>query len=205
LDEVGELTLETQGILLRALQESRIRPVGAKEEAPVDVRIISATNRNLPGMVRNGEFREDLFYRLNVFPIYVPPLRERPEDIPDIANYIWRELRKEELSGAQLDALRAYSWPGNMRELDNFLCYADVLDSGDFGAALENFRKMSVQTDTIPVWGSAGGLSDNLEDAVKGHITAVLEKHGGNITTAAKALGITRNTLKKHLQPRQGK
>lgn len=138
LDEVGELPLDTQVKLLRALQEGEIEPVGAKRTEKVNVRLISATNHRLLNLAKSGEFREDLYYRLNVFPIYVPPLRERKEDLADlIAHFIARfsaEAGKRVLGIAPpaLDLLAAYDWPGNVRQLENTVYRAIVLTDGAF-------------------------------------------------------------------------
>src|ERR1051326_2022657 len=144
LDEIGELKLDMQVKLLRALQENEIDPVGAKRPVKVDVRIISATNRDLAELTREGRFREDLYYRLNVFPVMIPSLRERREDIPALAQYFVTRFAAEEnkqVSGFTAEAielLNSYSWPGNVRQLENtifravVLCDADALDVVDF-------------------------------------------------------------------------
>jgi DNA-binding NtrC family response regulator len=144
LDEIGELKLDMQVKLLRALQEGEIDPIGAKRPVRVDVRIISATNRDLSELTREGRFREDLYYRLNVFPVFIPPLRERREDIPALADYFVARFTAEEnkpISGftaEALELLNSYAWPGNVRQLENtifravVLCDADVLDVVDF-------------------------------------------------------------------------
>jgi PAS domain S-box-containing protein len=136
LDEVGELPLETQVKLLRVLQEREFERVGGSETIRVDVRVVAATNRNLPAMIRAGTFREDLYYRLNVFPVTLPPLRERPDDIPLLAHAFLRRLarpagrRITDISPRALDALVAYRWPGNVRELENVIERAVVLATG---------------------------------------------------------------------------
>jgi len=144
LDEIGDLRLDMQVKLLRALQEGEIDPVGSKRPTKVNVRIISATNRDLAEITRQGHFREDLFYRLNVFPIFVPPLRDRHEDIPALANYFVGRFAAEEnkpVAGFTPEAmalLDSYVWPGNVRQLENtifravVLCDADALDVVDF-------------------------------------------------------------------------
>jgi DNA-binding NtrC family response regulator len=138
LDEIGELPLPAQAKLLRALQEGEIEPIGATRAERVNVRIISATNRRLLGLAQTGEFREDLYYRLNVFPIYLPPLRERPEDVELLATHFLARFAAEAqkriagLSGAALDLLRAYDWPGNVRQLENVLYRAVVLSDGGY-------------------------------------------------------------------------
>jgi len=144
LDEIGELRLDMQVKLLRALQEGEVDPVGAKRPVKVDVRIISATNRDLSELTREGNFREDLFYRLNVFPIFVPPLRERRDDIPALARHFIARFAAEEhkavagLTPEAADLLERFNWPGNVRQLENtifravVLCDGSVLDVCDF-------------------------------------------------------------------------
>ncbi|MEO6013088.1 MAG: sigma-54 dependent transcriptional regulator [Devosia sp.] len=138
LDEIGELPLEAQAKLLRALQEGEIEPVGGTRVERVNVRVISATNRRLLGLAQTGEFREDLFYRLNVFPIYLPPLRERMDDIEQLAAHLIARFAAESgkriagLSAAALDLLRTYNWPGNIRQLENVLYRAIVLSDGGY-------------------------------------------------------------------------
>jgi DNA-binding NtrC family response regulator len=137
LDEVGELPLPAQVKLLRALQDGEIEPVGARKSVRVDVRVISATNRNLITDVKSGRFREDLFYRLHVFPLAVPPLRERPEDIPDLVRHFLVRFCAEEgkavkrVSADAMALLRAARWPGNVRQLENAVFRAVVLAEGD--------------------------------------------------------------------------
>ncbi|MEL6748087.1 MAG: sigma-54 dependent transcriptional regulator, partial [Pseudomonadota bacterium] len=133
LDEVGELPLDAQVKLLRALQEGEIDPVGSKRPVKVDFRLISATNRDMIQQVRDGKFREDLLYRLNVFPIWVPPLRERLDDIPDLAQHFVAQFSAEEgkrvegLTDETIAMLMQYSWPGNVRQLENAMFRAVVL------------------------------------------------------------------------------
>jgi DNA-binding NtrC family response regulator len=144
LDEIGELRLDMQVKMLRALQESEIDPVGGKRPVKVNVRIISATNRDLAELTREGQFREDLYYRLNVFPIFVPPLRQRREDIPALARHFISRFAAEEnkpvagLTPEASDLIEGFSWPGNVRQLENtifravVLCDGDMLDVCDF-------------------------------------------------------------------------
>lgn len=144
LDEIGELPLDMQVKLLRALQQGEVDPVGSKKPVKVDIRLISATNRDLLQMVKEGRFREDLYYRLNVFPIHVPPLRERKDDIPDLVAHFIRKLAAEEgkpvvgISKDALGMLCAFDWPGNVRQLENtvfraiVLCDDDLLQVSDF-------------------------------------------------------------------------
>jgi len=150
LDEVGELPLAAQVKLLRAVQEGMVEPVGARRPVPVDVRLISATNRNLIADVKSGRFREDLFYRLHVFPITVPPLRERAEDIPDLVRHFLARIAAEEgkrvrtISAEALSLLRRYRWPGNVRQLENAVFRAVVLAEGD-GVGLDEFPQIAAQ------------------------------------------------------------
>lgn len=144
LDEIGELPLDIQVKLLRALQEGEVDPIGSKKPVKVDIRLISATNRDLLQMVKEGRFREDLYYRLNVFPMHIPPLRERKEDIPDLTAHFVRRLAAEEgkpvvgISPEALNMLCAYDWPGNVRQIENtvfraiVLCDGDMLEPSDF-------------------------------------------------------------------------
>ncbi len=151
LDEVGELPLETQAKLLRALQEGEIEPVGATRPERVNVRVISATNRRMLGLAQSGEFREDLYYRLNVFPIYLPPLRDRPEDIELLASHFTARFAAEAgkriagLSTPALELLRAYNWPGNIRQLENVLYRAIVLSDGGY-LELADFPQIVAQS-----------------------------------------------------------
>ena len=137
LDEIGELPLDIQVKLLRALQEGEVDPVGSKKPVKVDIRLISATNRDMLQMVKEGRFREDLYYRLNVFPIHVPPLRERKEDIPDLVAHFIRRLAAEEgkpvvgISRDALSMLCTYEWPGNVRQIENTIFRAIVLCDGE--------------------------------------------------------------------------
>ncbi|MDO9128109.1 MAG: nitrogen regulation protein NR(I) [Parvibaculum sp.] len=144
LDEIGELPLDIQVKLLRALQQGEVDPVGSKKPVKVDIRLISATNRDMLQMVKEGRFREDLYYRLNVFPIHVPPLRERKDDIPELVAHFIRRLAAEEgkpvvgISSDALSMLRAYDWPGNVRQVENtvfraiVLCDDEMLQVSDF-------------------------------------------------------------------------
>jgi DNA-binding NtrC family response regulator len=137
LDEIGELPVEAQVKLLRALHDGEIDPVGAKRPIRVNFRLISATNRDVVKLVREGRFREDLYYRLNVFPIWVPPLRERPKDVPELAHHFLERFAAEEgrrvtsISAEALDLLVRYPWPGNVRQLENAMFRAVVLSDGD--------------------------------------------------------------------------
>jgi DNA-binding NtrC family response regulator len=156
LDEVGELPLETQVKLLRAIQEGEVDPVGAKRSVKVDIRIISATNRDLIQAVKDGRFREDLYYRLCVFPMTLPPLRERAEDIPDLVRHFLARIAAEEgkrIRGVQpavFGLLGAYPWPGNVRQLENAVFRAVVLCDGD-ELSIADFPQIAAQVDGYEV------------------------------------------------------
>ena len=155
LDEVGELPLDMQVKLLRAIQEGEVDPVGAKRPVKVDIRLISATNRDLIQMVTDGRFREDLFYRLNVFPIMLPPVRERKEDVPDLVTHFTQRIAAEEgkkIAGVASDAmamLMAYDWPGNVRQLENTVFRAIVLCDGD-ELGIGDFPQIAAQVPAAP-------------------------------------------------------
>lgn len=195
LDEIGELPAAAQGVLLRVLEGGRFTRIGDREEVEVDVRVIAATHRDIPSLVRDGAFREDLFYRLCVIPIRVPPLREHPEDIADIANGYWLRLHRRRLDAAQLAALGGYSWPGNVRELYNVLERASVTGQSDFAQLMAEHLTLVIP----PAGDRPAALPDNMEAATRLHARSVFEKYGGNLSKAAAALGISRNTARKHL------
>lgn len=200
LDEVGELPALAQAKLLRVLQDQRIRPVGEDRERAVDVRIITATNRDLEAMARTGEFRQDLFFRLHVLPIELPPLRERAGDVDLLLTAFLEDAADEgpgpRPSPAALDAMRRYAWPGNVRELRNLAERLVVLADGgsieidDLPEAIRAAPARAVEaTDDRP-----------LRDVELDHIRAVLERAGGNKTRAAEILGIDRKSLRERLK-----
>ncbi|MEM7741880.1 MAG: sigma-54 dependent transcriptional regulator [Pseudomonadota bacterium] len=193
LDEVGELPLETQVKLLRALQEGEVDPVGSKKTIPVDVRVISATNRDLAEAVSDGTFREDLFYRLNVFPVEVPPLRERREDIPDLIQHFINRYNAEEgrdIRGARhevLDVLIAENWPGNVRQLENTIYRAVVLaddewlGSEDFPTLAASFNDAGVVNGPPPLreeFASRTALPTPSTDQAHQDLIALLDREG---------------------------
>ena len=196
LDEVGELPLETQVKLLRVLQEQEFERVGGTQSVKVNVRVIAATNRNLQEAVQQGAFRADLYYRLNIFPIHVPPLRERIEDLPLLANYIIQQLsrrigkRVEGINLHAVDALLSYRWPGNVRELANLLERAVILCDG---------RQLHPEHIGISMQHGEGDTDfRTLEDAERNHILRALAKTNGVLSGpngAARLLGMNRSTL----------
>ena len=198
LDEIGELPLEAQGILLRVLEGGRFHRLGPNgREVEVDVRVVSATNRDLPAMVRDGKFRADLYYRLCVVQLRIPPLREHKEDIPLIAfSFRERNGMGGRLTAEQIEALMDYDFPGNVRELNNLLERAYVLGITDYRELIRQHREMNA-----PLQSEAKEEApDNLKEAIRRHVRRVCEKYDNNLVKASKALGCARNTVRKHLQ-----
>jgi DNA-binding NtrC family response regulator len=203
LDEIGEINPNVQVKILRVLQEKRFERVGGEETVEVDVRVISATNRDLKQAIAEGEFREDLYYRLNVVNIHMPPLRERKEDIPLLAAAFLKEFAEEngkKINGIDprvLSALYAYSWPGNIRELRNCVESAVVLCKGT-----------AITLDDLPPSVSSGAeensirisLGTNMADAEREIIMGTLGYLRGNKSRAAEVLGIGRKTLHRKLK-----
>lgn len=202
LDEVGEMPLELQVKLLRALQQREVEKIGAQEPIKVDLRVIAATHRNLEAMVEDGDFREDLFYRLAVIPLRLPPLRERNEDIPELATQFF--LRSKARAGrpnlvlpqALLPYLQAYRWPGNVRELENVIERLVVMCPGEaitFDQLPESLRREKPALDALQLELPAEGIS--LEAVERELIERALRRFEGNQTRAARYLDISRKTL----------
>ncbi|MBU2855777.1 sigma 54-interacting transcriptional regulator [Acidithiobacillus ferrooxidans] len=199
LDEVGELSLPVQAKLLRVLQERTFERVGGSRPIKVDLRIIAATNRNLADMVENGTFREDLYYRLNVFPIMVPPLRERGSDVVALADHFIAHFAAEagkeikRISTPALNMLMGYHWPGNVRELENVIERSVILS--DDGVIHGYNLPPSLQTATESGIPFGGGLEAKLAAVEYEMIVEALKTHKGNTTEAAKELNLTRRIL----------
>ncbi len=203
LDEIGEMPMPMQTHLLRVLEERSIRPVGANREIPVNVRVIAATNRDLEAEVKKGNFREDLFYRLNVVSIRMPALRERLEDLPVLARHFATTLAAEmgltppTCSQAEIAVMKTYSWPGNVRELKNVIERCLLLNSTP-SQCLAGPATVSSQADVA--------AEETNEDAVllevveKRHILNILEMEQGNKSAAARRLGVSRKTLERKVQ-----
>ena len=219
IDEVAELPLDCQAKFLRALETRRIRPLGAAREQDSDVRIIAATNRDLWGEVRAGTFREDLFFRLQVLPIVLPALRDRPEDVSPLAQHLLERIGASQyvIEPEAESAMAAYMWPGNVRELLNVLrrsvLFADgpVIDAGltrrmlaasVFGHAEERSEPPRERMSAPPSSSAstAPPLSGSLAELERAHIEEVLARCEGNVTRAASALGIDRRTLQRKLK-----
>jgi len=198
LDEIGDISLKLQLDLLRVLDVREFRRVGGSQLVKVDARIIAATNRDLKKLVESGTFREDLYYRLNVIPVMLPPLRERKEDIPLLAEFFLAqfsaEMRKplEAVSAEALEILMAHDWPGNVRELRNVLERGAVLARGPIITPIE---LELVQPASAPSPLGSPEPADSLKDVERKHIISTLRQHRWNITRSAKALGIDRVTL----------
>ncbi len=200
LDEVGELPPETQIALLRVVQEGEVERIGSSASARVDVRVLAATNRDLKAAVAGGRFREDLYYRLNVFPVRLPPLRERLEDLPLLVEYLVQRYaakmgkRFRDVGNRTLELLRSYSWPGNIRELQNVIERAVILSDGDVFSVDESWLTGEPQRPTAP----AGPLSSTIAGRERDLIEAALAQSGGRIagpSGAAAKLGLPRQTL----------
>jgi len=206
LDEVADLPLHMQVKLLRVIQEKTVRPIGEQRETPVDVRILSATHRNLSSLVAEGAFREDLFYRVNVIELRVPALRERPEDIEELATTVLRRLARrmqtEEptLSPAAMDALGRYSFPGNVRELENILERALALSAGGTIQPGDLQLRETTGPGTPASAPAAGPLGEQLEDIERDAILKALEQTRYNKTAAAKQLGMTFRALRYRIK-----
>ena len=198
LDEIGELPLELQSKLLRFLEEGSFERLGSTKPLHVNVRIIAATNRDIEQEVKDGKFRRDLFYRLNVFPIVIPPLRERPEDIPLLVRAVVKEFQKkmgkevESVPKKTMEALQSYSWPGNVRELRNLIEHAMILSQGK---TLEIHVPKQASAEIYPI--------GNLREMERMHVLAVLEKTDWRISGrggAAEVLGLKRTTLQAKMK-----
>jgi two-component system response regulator PilR (NtrC family) len=207
LDEIADLPLHMQVKLLRFIQEKAVRPVGEQLEVAVDVRVLSATHRNLSQLVAEGKFREDLFYRVNVIEMRVPSLRERPEDVPELADAVLRRLGRRMkvmppmLGKDALVALVAYAFPGNVRELENILERAITLTtSGEIRAVDIQLRPTPGAPPTAAGTANAGALGDHLEDIEREAIIKALEQTRYNKTAAAKILGMSFRALRYRIK-----
>ena len=206
LDEIGELPLEMQAKLLRVLQEKEVRPVGSNQRAKVDVRVIAATNRDLEQEYRAGTFRKDLYFRLNVVTVHVPPLKERRSDIPTLAHWFLERCapgRSVQVTNAAMKSLLQYDWPGNVRELENCMeravALADhqVLDVDDLPPAIAS---VSQATDSAPAGSTEELSTTDLEDIERTTIERVFQQVKGDKALAGKMLGISRATLYRKLK-----
>jgi two-component system response regulator PilR (NtrC family) len=216
LDEIGNMSLPMQVKLFRVLQEGKVRPVGSNEETEIDVRVIAATNKNLEKAIAAGEFREDLFYRLSVIPLHLPPLRERREDIPLLARAFLERFRKtmeksvEGITPAAMGLLEAYDWPGNVRELENTMERSVALETSSMispAVLPEKIRNQGIQ-EALPV--AAGGsmaapippsgidLEKFIQDLERNYILNALEASDGVGTRAAELLKMTYRSFRHY-------
>ncbi|MGO4211167.1 sigma-54-dependent transcriptional regulator [Terriglobus sp. 2YAB30_2] len=201
LDEVGELPLEAQVKLLRVLQEGELAKLGATDPIKVDVRVIAATHRDLSAMVEDGAFREDLYYRLAVVPLRIPPLRERREDLPELIEVLFERARKRHafehlrLSPTVLQHLIAYHWPGNVRQLENVMERLVVLSTSEVISTEDLPPELTAPPRPAPFWLDLPEQGISLEALERDLIRRALEKFNGNQTQAARYLDISRRTL----------
>jgi two-component system, NtrC family, nitrogen regulation response regulator NtrX len=208
LDEVGDMSLRTQSKVLRVLEEQRFCPVGSKNDIQVDVRVIAATNKNLDEEIQKGNFREDLFFRLNVIPFYVPALRDHPEDIRPLADYFLKEFartygrRPKQMAAPALEVLLKYRWPGNVRELRNLIERLVIMIQGDRierrhlpRTLIDHFRRPSH---------AAAGAFSTLHEArsayERDYILRKLEENRGNVSRTAEILGLERSHLYRKMK-----
>ena len=205
LDEVGDMSLRTQSKVLRVLEEQRFEPVGAAGSLQVDVRVVAATNKNLEEEIGRGNFREDLFYRLNVIPFFVPPLRERREDIPLLADYFLREFttaygrKPKELTPEAYSLLAEYHWPGNVRELKNLIERIVIMNP----QVRVDARHIPLHPARRPAERAGdrfGSLQEVREAAEREYILKKMEETSGNVTRAAELLGLERSNLYRKMK-----
>jgi transcriptional regulator with PAS, ATPase and Fis domain len=202
LDEIGDMAPALQAKMLRVLQEKEVQPLGASALIPVDVRVVTATHRDLEALVEQERFRQDLLYRINVVEVWVPPLRDRLEDLTPLTQHLLDKLgARLDLAGCTISPevmarFREYSWPGNVRELENVIERALVLGSG-VTIGLEDLPDRLTRRVIAPTYSDAGG---RLIDVERDHIKRTLETVGGNKAAAARALDVNRKTLYRKLR-----
>ncbi|HLK50419.1 MAG TPA: sigma-54 dependent transcriptional regulator [Bryobacteraceae bacterium] len=206
LDEVGDMSLRTQAKVLRALEEQRFEPVGAAQFVQVDVRVVAATNKHLEEEIERGNFREDLFYRLNVIPFFVPPLRDRREDIPLLADHFLREFttaygrKPKELTPEAYRLLAEYHWPGNVRELKNLIERIVILNPQIRVDARHIPLTTAGRPAERPASGHFGSLQEVREAVEREYILKKLEETHGNVTRTAELLGLERSNLYRKMK-----
>jgi two-component system, NtrC family, nitrogen regulation response regulator NtrX len=206
LDEVGDMSLKTQSKVLRTLDEQRFTPVGGDETITVDVRVIAATNKDLEEEISRGNFREDLFYRLNVIPFYVPPLRERKEDIPMLARYFLKEFsatygrRPREITDDAIDALMRYSWPGNVRELRNVMERIVIMNPTAYKLDRKHLPPLVYRDGSRRPAGDASTLHQARAAYERDYILKKLDENHGNVSRTAEVLGLERSHLYRKMK-----
>jgi two-component system nitrogen regulation response regulator NtrX len=205
LDEVGDMSLRTQAKVLRALEEQRFEPLGAAASVQVDVRVVAATNKNLDEEIQRGNFREDLFYRLNVIPFFVPPLRDRREDIPLLAEHFLREFttaygrKPKELTAEAYCLLAEYHWPGNVRELKNLIERIVILNP-QVRVDARHIPLNTLRRQSDRPMDRFGSLQEVREAAEREYILKKLEETSGNVTRTAELLGLERSNLYRKMK-----
>jgi two-component system nitrogen regulation response regulator NtrX len=206
LDEVGDMSLKTQSKVLRTLDEQRFTPVGGDEMITVDVRVIAATNKDLEEEISRGNFREDLFYRLNVIPFYVPPLRERKEDIPQLARYFLKEFsaaygrRQREITDDAIEALMRYSWPGNVRELRNVMERIVIMNPTPFKLDRKHLPPLVYRDGNRRLLSEASTLHQARAAYERDYILKKLDENHGNVSRTAEVLGLERSHLYRKMK-----
>ena len=206
LDEVGDMSLKTQSKVLRALDEQKFTPVGGEDAVTVDVRVIAATNKDLEEEINRGNFREDLFYRLNVIPFYVPPLRERAEDIPLLTRYFLKEIsatysrRPREISDDAVDALTRYSWPGNVRELRNVIERVVIMNPTAARIERKHLPPLVYRAGGRKPAGDFSTLHQAREAYERDYILKKLDEVHGNVSRASEVLGLERSHLYRKMK-----
>ena len=206
LDEVGDMSLKTQSKVLRTLDEGRFIPVGEDEPVTADARVIAATNKDLEDEISKGNFREDLFYRLNVIPFFVPPLRERKEDIPLLARYFLREFshtynrRPKEMADDALDALVRYTWPGNVRELRNLIERIVIMNPAVAKLERRHLPALVYRDGGRRNLGEFSSLHEGRASFERDYILKKLDENHGNVARAAEVLGLERSHLYRKMR-----
>ncbi|HEX8926924.1 MAG TPA: sigma-54 dependent transcriptional regulator [Terriglobales bacterium] len=206
LDEVGDMSLKTQSKVLRTLDEGRFAPVGADEPITVDARVIAATNKNLEDEITHGNFREDLFYRLNVVPFYVPPLRERREDIPLLARHFLREFssqysrRTKEMADEAIEVLTRYSWPGNVRELRNIIERIVIMNPTAHKLERKHLPPLLYREGSRRTFGEFSTLHQARAAYERDYILKKLDENHGNVSRTAEVLGLERSHMYRKMK-----
>jgi two-component system nitrogen regulation response regulator NtrX len=209
LDEVGDMSLKTQSKVLRTLDEQRFTPVGGEEALTVDARVIAATNHDLEEEISRGNFREDLFYRLNVVPFYVPPLRERKEDIPQLARHFLKEFSAQysrhtkEVSDEALDVLSRYAWPGNIRELRNVIERIVIMNPAVSKFERKHLPPLVYRDGSRRTGGEFSSLQQARQAYERDYILKKLDENHGNISRTAEVLGLERSHLYRKMKALQ--
>jgi two-component system nitrogen regulation response regulator NtrX len=206
LDEVGDMSLKTQSKVLRTLDEGRFVPVGEEEAVTADVRVIAATNKDLEDEISKGNFREDLFYRLNVIPFHVPPLRERKEDIPMLAKHFLREFsqtynrRPKDIADDALDALTRYTWPGNVRELRNLVERIVIMNPAVAKLERKHLPALVYRNGSRRSIGEYSSLQEGRASFERDYILKKLDENHGNVARTAEVLGLERSHLYRKMR-----